>query len=80
MIPQIMAGPAAAARWTGVQNMMGNMPGIIGVLFAGVLIDASNGSYGTAFVLAGLVNILGLLGWIGILPKVEPIDWEAKAA
>lgn len=81
MIPQIMAGPSAAARWVGVQNMMGNMPGIIGVIFAGVLIDASNGSYGTAFLLAGLANILGLLGWIGILPKVEPIDWEgAKAA
>ena len=77
MIPQIMAGPSAAARWVGVQNMMGNMPGIIGVLFAGVLIDASNGSYGTAFLLAGLVNILGLIGWIGILPKIEPLDWEA---
>lgn len=78
MIPQIMGGPAAAARWVGVQNMLGNMPGIIGVLFAGVLIDASNGSYGTAFLLAGLVNILGLVGWIGILPKVEPVDWDAS--
>jgi len=77
MIPQIMGGPAAAARWVGVQNMMGNMPGIIGVLFAGVLIDASGGAYGMAFLLAGLVNILGLIGWIGILPKVEPVDWEA---
>jgi MFS family permease len=75
IIPQIMAGPSAAARWVGVQNMMGNMPGIIGVFFAGVLIDASNGSYGTAFLLAGLVNILGLIGWIGILPKIEPVDW-----
>ena len=80
MIPQIMAGPSAAARWVGVQNMMGNMPGIIGVLFAGVLIDASGGSYGTAFLLAGLVNILGLIGWIGILPKVEPIDWGSEKA
>jgi len=79
MIPQIMGGPSAAARWVGVQNMLGNMPGIIGVLFAGVLIDASNGSYGTAFLLAGLVNILGLIGWIGILPKIEPVDWEAKS-
>ncbi len=78
MIPQIMGGPAAAARWVGVQNMLGNMPGIIGVLFAGVLIDASNGSYGTAFLLAGLVNILGLIGWIGILPKVQPVDWDAS--
>jgi MFS family permease len=80
MIPQIMAGPSAAARWVGVQNMLGNMPGVIGVLFAGVLIDASNGSYKTAFLLAGLVNILGLIGWIGILPKVEPINWAAKEA
>jgi MFS family permease len=77
MIPQIMAGPSAAARWVGVQNMIGNMPGIIGVLFAGVLIDASNGSYGTAFLLAGLANIFGLIGWIVILPKVEPIDWAS---
>jgi MFS family permease len=77
MIPQIMAGPSAAARWVGVQNMMGNMPGIIGVLFAGVLIDASGGSYATAFLLAGLVNVLGLIGWIGILPKVAPVEWDA---
>jgi len=56
---------------------MGNMPGIIGVFFAGVLIDAGGGSYGTAFLLAGLVNVLGLVGWLAILPKVAPVDWEA---
>lgn len=79
VIPQILGGPRAAARWVGIQNMAGNLPGIIGVLFAGVLIDASNGSYLTAFALAGLVNILGLIGWIGILGPIEPIDWEAQA-
>lgn len=79
MIPQIMGGPSAAARWVGVQNMMGNLPGIIGVFFAGVLIDAGGGSYGTAFLLAGLVNVLGLVGWLLILPKVAPVDWEASA-
>ena len=77
IIPQIMAGPSAAARWVGVQNMMGNLPGIIGVFFAGVLIDAGNGSYNTAFLLAGLVNLLGLVGWLVILPRVQPVDWDA---
>jgi MFS family permease len=77
-IPQIIAGPSAAARWVGVQNMIGNMPGIIGTFYAGVLIDAEGGSYGTAFALAGAVNLLGLLGWCIILPKVEPIDWSAR--
>ena len=76
MITQIMGGPAAAARWVGMQNMMGNMPGVIGVFFAGVLIDAGGGSYGTAFLLAGLVNVLGLIGWLAILPRVAPVDWE----
>lgn len=77
-IPQIIAGPAAAARWVGVQNMVGNLPGIIGTFYAGVLIDAEGGAYGTAFALAGAVNLLGLLGWCIVLPRVEPIDWEAR--
>lgn len=77
IIPQIMGGPSAAARWVGVQNMMGNLPGIIGVFFAGVLIDAGGGSYGTAFLLAGLVNVLGLVGWLAILPRVAPVAWDA---
>lgn len=76
IIPQIMAGPNAAARWVGVQNMAGNLPGIIGLLFAGILIDAGSGSYFTAFLFASLVNVLGLIGWIGILPKVQEIDWR----
>lgn len=76
-VPQIFAGPRAAARWVGVQNMMGNLPGIIGTLFAGVLIDASGGNYGTAFAIAGAVNVLGLVGWLVLLPPVRPVNWEA---
>lgn len=76
-IPQVLAGPQAAARWVGVQNMIGNLPGIIGTIFAGVLIDAGGGDYSTAFLIAGAVNVLGLLGWLVILPKIRPIDWQA---
>ena len=28
VIPQILGGPRAAARWVGVQNMVGNFPGL----------------------------------------------------
>jgi MFS family permease len=79
-IPQVLAGPQAAARWVGVQNMMGNLPGIIGLVFAGVLIDAGQGDYGTAFLIAGAINLLGLLGWLVILPRIRPIDWQAVRA
>ena len=77
MIPQVLAGPSATARWVGVQNMCGNFPGVIGLVFAGVLIDASGGSYLTAFLLAGAINVLGLIGWLVVLPRIKPIDWNS---
>lgn len=76
IVGQEFAGPRAAARWIGFQNMVGNLPGIIGLAFAGLLIDASGGSYFTAFALAAAVNVLGLLGWVVIMPRVQPVDWE----
>lgn len=78
-IPQILAGPTAAARWVGVQNMCGNLPGIIAPLITGVLIDAT-GSYVSAFVLAGLINLLGFVGWVFVLPKIAPIRWHGHHA
>lgn len=76
IVPQIFAGPRAAARWVGVQNMVGNFPGVIGSLFAGILIDASGGQYTTAFALAAVVNLAGPVGWLFILPKIRPVKWE----
>jgi len=78
-IPQILAGPTAAARWVGVQNMCGNLPGILAPFVTGVLIDAT-GSYLSAFVLAGLINLLGFVGWVFVLPRIRPIDWDARRA
>jgi MFS family permease len=78
-IPQIMAGPTAAARWVGVQNMCGNIAGILAPQITGILIDAT-GSYMSAFALTGVVNALGLIGWIWILPRVAPLRWDLLAA
>lgn len=77
-IPQIIAGPAAAARWVGVQNGIGNIPGIIALIGTGMLVDLT-GTYYSAFALAGLINLLGFFGWVVIMQKVEPIDWAARA-
>ena len=78
-IPQIMAGPTAAARWVGVQNMCGNIAGILAPQITGILIDAT-GSYMSAFALTGVVNALGLIGWIWILPRVAPLRWDLLGA
>jgi MFS family permease len=77
-IAQIMAGPSATGRWVGVQNCCGNIAGIVAPQLTGILVDAT-GSFTGAFILAALVNVLGLVGWIGILPRVAPLRWDADA-
>ncbi len=74
-IPQIVAGPSATGRWVGVQNTCGNIAGIIAPALTGLLVDSSGG-FGSAFALASAVNILGLAGWVFILPNVRPLDWR----
>jgi cyanate permease len=77
-IPQIIAGPSAAGRWVGVQNACGNLAGVFAPTITGVLVDLT-GHFSSAFVLAGAVNIFGLVGWLWMLPRIEPLDW-ARAA
>jgi len=78
-IPQIIAGPTATARWVGVQNACGNLAGIFAPAITGLLLDAT-GRFASAFILAGALNVLGLVGWVWMLPKVEPLDWSRVEA
>ena len=78
-IGQILAGPLATGRWIGIQNCLGNMSGIIAPALGGLLIKWNGGDYTYAFGVVCLVNLLGIVGWGVILPKVEPIDWSRKA-
>ena len=78
-IPQIMAGPSATGRWVGVQNSIGNIAGIFAPMITGILRDLT-GSFTSAFVLAALINVLGLVGWIWILPRVAPLRWGGSGA
>jgi MFS family permease len=77
-IPQIIAGPTATGRWVGVQNACGNLAGILAPLLTGILLDAT-GHFSSAFVLAGALNVLGLVGWVWLLPRIEPLDWSRAA-
>lgn len=77
-IPQILAGPRASARWVGVQNAAGNVAGLIAPAITGVLVDQT-GLFDVAFALAAGVNVLGLIGWVIMLPKIAPIQWQPCA-
>jgi len=77
-IPQILAGPRASARWVGVQNAAGNVAGLIAPAITGVLVDQT-GLFDAAFALAAGVNVLGLIGWVLLLPKIAPIQWALSS-
>lgn len=78
-IPQIIAGPSATGRWVGIQNAAGNAAGLIAPALTGLLVERT-GRFDLAFMLAAAVNVLGLIGWVFMLPKIVPLRWSGRAA
>lgn len=74
-IAQIVAGPRAAGKFVGVQNFWGSVAGITAPLITGVVVDRT-GSFTGAFVLAAIISLLGIAGWVLMIRKVAPIAWE----
>jgi MFS family permease len=78
-ISQTLAGPEASARWVAVQNTCGNLAGLAAPVVTGYLVGAT-GNFERAFVLAALINLLGLVGWIWMIPTIRPIEWRKRPA
>ena len=75
-VTQTLAGPQAAARWTGLQNGLGNIAGIVSPYVAGLIVSRT-GSFFLVFVVASAVAVTGALSYWLIVRKVEPIRWTA---
>jgi MFS family permease len=78
-ISQILAGPSASARWVGIQNALANLAGVIAPALTGMLVEETH-HFAAAFVLAALVSVLGLIGWIWMVPKITPLSWHTSDA
>ena len=61
-IVQSLAPPDEVALWTGIENFVGNIAGILAPLVTGLLITRT-GSYTPAFILAAVVLVAGLLSY-----------------
>jgi nitrate/nitrite transporter NarK len=72
---QILAGPKATGRWVGIQNSVGNLSGMISPALTGVIVQRT-GHYELAFIAAAIVSALGIVGWIAMVPKLEPLAWR----
>ena len=72
---QTLAGPWAAGRWTGLQNFIGNLAGISAPVITGFLVQHT-GSFVYAFLLAGLMSVLGAASWFFFLGPLEQVSFR----
>ncbi len=75
-ITQTLAGPKMAGRWTGLQNFLGNLAGIIAPAVTGFLVDYT-GRFFLAFVIMAIVAMLAALSYFFVIGPLKEIAWEA---
>jgi ACS family D-galactonate transporter-like MFS transporter len=74
-ITQTIAGPKMAGRWTGLQNFLGNLAGIIAPWVTGFVIDYT-GRFIVAFAIMAVVAMLAALSYFFVIGPVKEIAWE----
>jgi ACS family D-galactonate transporter-like MFS transporter len=75
VIPQILAGPRASGRWTGLQNFIGNLAGVSAPVITGFLVQRT-GSFVYPFLLAGLMSFLGAASWLFLLGPLQQVSFR----
>jgi ACS family D-galactonate transporter-like MFS transporter len=78
LISQTLAGPAAAGRWSGMQNAIGNLAGVIAPWLTGRIVR-DTGHFVYAFAVVSVIRGLGAASYLFIIGRIEPIVWRAKS-
>jgi MFS family permease len=73
-IAQTLGGPRAAGQWMGVQNLVGNLAGVLAPMLTGFVVDRT-GEFYWAFAIAAGVALLGSLAFGVLIPRIEPVKW-----
>jgi len=76
-ITQTLAGPEAAGKWTGWQNMFGNWAGIFGPWFTGRIVDTT-GQFLLAFVAVCVTLVIGAFSFAIIIGEIAPVRWRSR--
>jgi MFS family permease len=77
-ITQTLAGPQAAGRWTGFQNFVGNLAGVVAPALTGLVLDRT-GHFYWAFAILTAVALTGTASWVFLVGPVEQVIWQENA-
>jgi len=78
-VSQILAGPRAAGRWVGIQNTCGSLAGVVAPALTGFIVDRTH-SFTNAFLVSAAMSLLGLVGWVWMLPALTELPWKKLGA
>jgi ACS family D-galactonate transporter-like MFS transporter len=76
-ITQTLAGPLAASKWTGLQNCVGNMAGVVAPWLTGWVVNET-GQFYWAFVVAAGVVLTGAVIYGIVIRRVSPVNWRVR--
>ncbi len=74
---QTLAGPRATGTWTGLQNGFANLAGVIAPALTGFLVNRT-GNFLAAFAITAAVSMVGSLGWVLAVGRLEQVVWTPK--
>ena len=75
---QLLSGPEAAGKWTGLQNCLGNFAGVLGPMISGFALQATH-SFFAAFAIACGVLLIGVFGYAVLVGKPVEVTWSSHA-
>jgi len=71
-IPSLIAPRGGTASIGGVMNFFNNMMGVVAPITTGYIVGAT-GSFADAFLVAGVVLVVGIVSFVFVLGRLEPI-------
>jgi MFS family permease len=76
-ISQTLAGPTAAGKWSGAQNCLGAIAGIVAPIVSGLVVQQT-GNFSLAFLIMAILALVGAASYIFLVRTIAPIDWGLR--
>ena len=74
-----LAGPRAAGRWSGAQNVAGQLAGILAPVVTGLIVDRT-GRFSWAFAISAAASVMAMVAWGLVIRRVETVQWSEEQA
>ncbi len=76
-LTQTLAGPLAAGKWTGLQNGVGNLAGVVAPALTGLVV-ARTGQFFWAFAVAAVFLISGACFYLFVIGPIRQVQWSTE--